>query len=55
MKSREHQFDKAQIDGFMGQVLAQYTTSQDTTWLKNQFDYFVEGYKDRTKHENNVL
>lgn len=54
MQAREHQFDKAQIDDFMGQVLTQYATSQDTTWLKNQFEYFVEGYKDRLKSENNV-
>lgn len=54
MQAREHQFDKAYIESFKNQVITQYTTSQDTQWLRSQFDYFVEGYKDRPKHENNI-
>ena len=54
MQAREHQFDKAKIESFKNQVITQYTTSQDTQWLRSQFDYFVEGYKDRPKHENNI-
>ncbi len=54
MQAREHQFDKAKIESFKNQVITQYTTSQDTQWLRSQFDYFVEGYKDRSKHENNI-
>ena len=54
MQAREHQFDKARIESFKNQIITQYTTSQDTQWLRSQFDYFVEGYKDRPKHENNI-
>ena len=54
MQAREHQFDKAKIESFKNQVITQYTASQDTQWLRSQFDYFVEGYKDRPKHENNI-
>ena len=54
MQAREHQFDKAKIESFKNQVITQYTTSQDTQWLRSQFDYFVEGYKNRPKHENNI-
>ena len=54
MQAREHQFDKAKIESFKNQVITQYTTSKDTQWLRSQFDYFVEGYKDRPKHENNI-
>ena len=54
MQAREHQFDKAKIESFKNQIITQYTTSQDTQWLRSQFDYFVEGYKDRPKHENNI-
>ena len=54
MQAREHQFDKARIESFKNQIITQYTTSKDTQWLRSQFDYFVEGYKDRPKHENNI-
>nr|WP_309576679.1 nucleoside-diphosphate sugar epimerase/dehydratase [Moraxella osloensis] len=54
MQAREHQFDKAKIESFKKQVITQYTTLKDTQWLRSQFDYFVEGYKDRPKHENNI-
>ncbi|WNP28392.1 nucleoside-diphosphate sugar epimerase/dehydratase [Moraxella sp. DOX410] len=54
MQAREHQFDKSKIESFKNQVITQYTASQDTQWLRSQFDYFVEGYKDRPKHENNT-
>ena len=48
------EFEKAKIESFKNQVITQYTTSKDTQWLRSQFDYFVEGYKDRPKHENNI-
>ncbi len=54
MQAREHQFDKAKIESFKNQVITQFTTLKDTQWLRSQFDYFVEGYKDRPKHENNI-
>ncbi|RVU81361.1 polysaccharide biosynthesis protein [Leucothrix sargassi] len=54
MQAREHQFDKAKIESFKNQVITQYTTLKDTQWLRSQFDYFVEGYKDRPQYENNI-
>lgn len=47
MQAREHCFDQEVIEQFLVKTIEEYHNTQDITWLKQQFEIFVEGYADR--------
>ncbi|MFW2177860.1 MULTISPECIES: polysaccharide biosynthesis protein [unclassified Moraxella] len=49
MQAKEHYFPQQEIQQFLEQVISQAIGQKDTHWLRQQFEYFVEGYQLRPK------
>ena len=47
MRARERSFAKIELDNFIDHIIEQYNNEKDLYWLRQEFEYFVEGYRNR--------
>nr|WP_312114903.1 nucleoside-diphosphate sugar epimerase/dehydratase [Moraxella sp. CTOTU47915] len=47
MQARERSFAKIELDNFIDLIIEQYNNEKDLYWLRQRFEYFVEGYRNR--------
>ena len=48
MQARERSFAKIELDDFIDHIIEQYNNEKDLYWLRQKFEYFVEGYRNRS-------
>ena len=48
MRARERSFAKIELDNFIEHIIEQYNNEKDLYWLRQEFEYFVEGYRNRS-------
>lgn len=48
MRARERSFAKIELDNFIDHIIEQYNNEKDLYWLRQEFEYFVEGYRNRS-------
>lgn len=48
MRARERSFAKIELDDFIDHIIEQYNNEKDLYWLRQKFEYFVEGYRNRS-------
>ncbi|KND19539.1 capsule biosynthesis protein CapD [Enhydrobacter aerosaccus] len=48
MQARERSFAKIELDEFIDHIIEQYNNEKDLYWLRQKFEYFVEGYRNRS-------
>lgn len=48
MRARERSFAKIELNDFIDQIIEQYNNEKDLYWLRQKFEYFVEGYRNRS-------
>ena len=48
MQARERSFAKIELDNFIDHIIEQYNNEKDLYWLRQEFEYFVEGYRNRS-------
>ena len=48
MRARERSFAKIELDEFIDHIIEQYNNEKDLYWLRQKFEYFVEGYRNRS-------
>lgn len=48
MRARERSFAKIELNDFIDHIIEQYNNEKDLYWLRQKFEYFVEGYRNRS-------
>lgn len=48
MQARERSFAKIELNDFIDHIIEQYNNEKDLYWLRQKFEYFVEGYRNRS-------
>ncbi|MBW4015468.1 polysaccharide biosynthesis protein [Moraxella osloensis] len=48
MRARERSFAKIELDNFIDHIIEQYNNEKDLYWLRQEFEHFVEGYRNRS-------